>query len=153
MTNMGKKGRITKLGQKAIQKANQLKEGFEDWEEGKFLEVQCRNYNYQVSKCDNPDVPDDRDEIRHRTLFFISDIRIQRELRSGDQQRIQKVYDSMPEDILDCYLHDETNGCRFCDIEKQGNKAKKREVYQDLKGILGYDQKPKKTRLQRLMGK
>ena len=147
---MVKKLKINKLGQKAIKKANELKESFEDWEEGKFLEVQYRSYNYQIKKCDNPDIPDDRDEIRRRTLFFISDPRIERELRSGDPVRRQKIYDMMPEDILDCYLHDETNGCRFCDIETQKNKSSKREVYHDVKEILGYEEQPKKTLLQRL---
>lgn len=148
------KPKITKLGKKVIETAQNFKEQIEDWEEDKLQQVQMMNYSRQLQKCDNPEIPNDRDEIRRKTLFFISDLRVQRELRSGDPERIRNVYDSMPEDVLDCYLNDETNGCRFCDIEKQGNKSSKLAVYREVKDILdGGQQKPKKTFIDRITGR
>ena len=131
---------ITREDQKKIGKVKRfLKKKKEDLGliiEGKENEAQYRIYNRMVKDCMGEGEPDDRDEVRKKVAFILSDVRNQRKLKSGDPAKKQEVYDLMTPVELDCYWNDETNGARFCDIEGKQKMPGPMKVYRMIrKGV------------------
>lgn len=128
---------ITREDQKKVNKVKRfLKKKKEDLSlivEGKENEAQMRVYNRMVKDSVNDEEPDDRDEIRKRVAFILSDVRNLMKLKSGDPAKKQEVYDLMTPEELDCYWNDETNGARFCDIEGKQKMPGIRQVVKTIR--------------------